>query len=190
MKTRVVTGICVLAAGMLWPLVSAGYESLYSDVKAARVGDIVTVVILEKTLASNSSKLSTDKATSFLVNGDEGTGGLDFIPGFSATADMERVHEGNGTTERRGSIVGRMAAVVTEINPNGCLVIKGERELVINDEKETLVLTGTVRPRDISTGNVVFSTDVANAQITYKGKGLVTSGSKPSILARLVSLIF
>ena len=52
------------------------------------------------------------------------------------------------------------------------------------------MLTGMVRPRDISTGNVVYSTDIANAKIMYKGKGLVTSGSKPSILARLVSLIF
>jgi flagellar L-ring protein precursor FlgH len=83
-----------------------------------------------------------------------------------------------------------MAAVVTEVNANGCLVIKGEREIVINDEKETLVLTGMVRPRDISTGNVVYSTDIANAQITYKGKGLVTSGSKPSIIARIVSILF
>jgi len=175
---------------LAWPLGSGAYESLYSDVKAAGVGDIVTVIILEKTLASNTSKISTDKATSFALSGEEGTGGLDFIPGFSANADMSRNHEGTGTTERRGSIVGRMAAVVTEVGANGCLAIKGEKEILINDERETLVLTGLVRPNDISTANVVYSTDIANAKILYKGKGLVTSGSKPSLLARLISIIF
>jgi flagellar L-ring protein precursor FlgH len=191
MRIRRLIGIGALATwGLMWPVTSGAYESLYSDVKAAGVGDIVTVIILEKTLASNSSKISTGKATSFALAGEEGTGGLDFIPGFSANADMARDHEGNGVTERRGSIVGKMAAVVTEVGASGCLAIKGEREIMINDERETLVLTGMVRPRDISTGNVVYSTDIANAKIIYKGKGLVTSGSKPSILARLVSIIF
>lgn len=191
MKAKAIAGIGALVlSALLGPSTGAAYESLYSDVKAAVVGDVVTVVILENTLASGSSKISTDKATTFATTGEQGAGGLDFIPSFSAGADMSRTHEGNGATERRGSIVSKMAAVVTEVNANGCLVIKGEREIVINDEKETLVLTGMVRPRDISTGNVVYSTDIANAQITYKGKGLVTSGSKPSIIARIVSILF
>ena len=191
MRTRwlAISGaLALLAMGL--PSAGRAYESLYSDIKAAKVGDVVTVIILEKTLASNSSKISTGKETNFALAGEEGTGGLDFIPGFSANADMSRDHEGSGVTERRGSIVGKMAAVVTEIDANGSLVIKGEREIMINDERETLVLTGMVRPRDISTSNVVYSNDIANAKIMYKGKGLVTSGSKPSILARLVSLIF
>jgi flagellar L-ring protein FlgH len=191
MKAKVSIGIgALVVAGLIAASTAVAYESLYSDVKAARVGDIVTVVILENTLATNSAKISTDKATTFETKGDEGTGGLDFIPGFSAGADISRTHEGNGSTERRGSMVSKMAAVVTEVSPTGCLVLRGEREIVINDEKETMVLTGMVRPRDISTGNVVYSTDIANAQITYKGKGLVTSGSKPGILARLVSTLF
>ncbi|HVP58682.1 MAG TPA: flagellar basal body L-ring protein FlgH [bacterium] len=185
----IVTGALALAV-LLGPCPGRAYESLYSDVKAAKVGDVVTVVIVENTQASNSSKISTDKATTFATKADPGTGALDFITGLSANADISRAHAGNGSTERQGSIVSKMAAVVTEVSANGCLVIKGQREIVINDEKETLVLTGMIRPRDISTGNVVYSTDIANAQITYKGKGMVTSGSKPSILARMLSLLF
>jgi flagellar L-ring protein precursor FlgH len=176
---------------LLLPAVEcAAVESLYSDVKAARVGDIVTVVIVENTLASNSSKITTGKDTRFTAAGDEGTGALDFIPGFSANASLGKQHEGSGVTERSGSIVGRMAAVVVGVEDNGCLSIRGEREIVINDEKETLVLSGTVRPQDITTGNVVYSTSIANTAITYKGKGIVTSGSKPGIIARIVSLFF
>jgi flagellar L-ring protein precursor FlgH len=165
-------------------------ESLYSDVKAHDVGDVVTVIIMEKTLASNSSKITTGKDTRFATQGEEGTGGLDFIPGFSAVANISREHEGSGVTERKGSIVSKIAAIVVERRDNGCLVLRGEREIVINDEKEMLVLTGTVRPHDISTSNLVYSTDMAETKITYKGKGLVTSGSKPSIIARIISLFF
>jgi flagellar L-ring protein precursor FlgH len=187
----------VLVQGMLMiTMVAASsgtcgaYDSLFSDVKAKQVGDVVTVVIVEKTLASNSSKSSTGKDTRFSTQGEEGTGGLDFIPGFSVGANISKEHEGTGVTERRGSIVGRMAARVVGVTDNGCLRIQGEREIVINDEKEMLVLTGVVRPEDISTDNLVYSTDMAGTNITYKGKGLVTSGSKPGILARLVGLFF
>lgn len=166
------------------------FDSLYSDIKASKKGDIVTVIITEKTLASNSSKISTGKETKFSTAGEEGTGGLDFIPGFSVSANVGREHEGSGSTERRGSIVGRMAAVVEEVLENGNLVIRGEKEIVINDEKEILVLSGIVRPEDISTNNTVYSTDIANTQITYKGKGLVTSGTKPSIFARIIGWFF
>jgi flagellar L-ring protein precursor FlgH len=164
--------------------------SLYTDLKAHGVGDIVTVVITEKTLATNSSKISTGKETKFTTEGDDGTGALDFLTGFSVSANIGREHEGAGTTERRGSIVGRMAAIVTEVTDGGNLVIIGEKEIAVNDEKEILVLTGIIRPQDISTSNIVYSTDIASTQITYKGKGLVTSGSKPSIFARIIGWFF
>jgi len=167
-----------------------GFESLYSDIKAAKVGDIVTVIITEKTLASNSSRMSTGKDSKLSVQGEQGTGALDFIQGFSVSANIGRGHEGSGSTERRGSIIGRMAAVVVEVLDNGNLVIKGEKEILINDEKEILVLSGIVRPEDISTNNTVYSTDIANTQITYKGKGLVSSGSKPGIFARIIGWFF
>jgi flagellar L-ring protein precursor FlgH len=164
--------------------------SLYTDLKAHRVGDIVTVVITENTLATNSSKITTGKETKFTTTGEDGTGALDFLTGFSVEANIGREHEGAGTTERRGSILGRMAAVVTEVTESGNLVIKGEKEIVVNDEKEILILTGIIRPQDISTGNIVYSTDMASTQIAYKGKGLVTSGSKPSIFARIIGWFF
>jgi flagellar L-ring protein precursor FlgH len=168
---------------------SLAFESLYSDLRASGVGDVVTVVIMERTLASNSSRLDTEKDTRFFTSG-ESSGALDVIEPFGLGANIGREHEGAGITERKGSIVGKMAAMVVGITGNGNLEIKGEREIVINDEKEILTLTGVVRPQDISTDNVVYSTDMANTQIQYKGKGLVTSGNKPGILTRILSLFF
>ena len=77
-----------------------------------------------------------------------------------------------------------------EVLPNGDLMIQGEREIGVNEETEILSLSGVVRPEDIGAGNLVYSTDIANARISYKGKGMVTSGSRPNIIVRLLSWIF
>jgi len=163
--------------------------SLYTDLKAMDVGDVVTIIILEKTMASNSSGLDTEKESRFSTEGS-GTGPMDFVNPFTLSANIGREHEGKGSTERAGSIVGKMAATVVALAPNGNLKIEGTREIVVNDEKEILTITGTVRPQDISTDNVVYSTDIASMQIEYRGKGLVTSGSKPGIISRIVSFFF
>lgn len=183
------TSIAILF--LLWSFdICNGFESLYSDHKASKVGDIVTVIITERTLATNRARMMTEKESKFSASGNEGTGALDFIPGFSFDASLGKGHDGQGVTERSGTIIGRMAAVVTEVLENGNLVIKGEKEIMINNEKETLVLTGIVRPEDILMNNTVYSTNLANTSISYKGKGLVNSGSKPGIFARLIGLFF
>jgi flagellar L-ring protein precursor FlgH len=174
---------------MCIPAGSWAQGSLYTDLKATDVGDVVTIIILEKTMASHSSGLDTEKESRFFTEGS-GTGPMDFVNPFSLSANIGREHEGRGSTDRRGSIVGRMAATVVGVAPNGNLEIEGKREIVINDEKEILTITGTVRPQDISTDNVVYSTDIANTQIAYKGKGMVNSGNKPGIISRIVSFFF
>jgi len=164
--------------------------SLYSDVKARSVGDIVTVAIVERASGSNSSKLSTSRNTQFRNNADEGTGILDFFPDFGMNAEFDRSHDGSGQLSRQGQLTANMAATVTEVLPNGDLRIQGEREIGVNEETEILSLSGVIRPEDIAPGNLVYSTDIANAQISYKGKGVVTSGSRPNIFVRLLSWIF
>jgi len=163
--------------------------SLYTDLRAADVGDVVTIVILEKTMASNSSELDTEKISRFYTQGS-GTGTLDMVEPFGLSGSIGREHEGSGSTERAGSIVGKIAATVTGVASNGNLEIEGKREIVVNDEKEILTITGTVRAEDISNDNVVYSTYVSGLQIEYKGKGLVNSGTRPGIISRILSLFF
>jgi flagellar L-ring protein precursor FlgH len=189
-KSSVVSAVSVALCLLIGLGTCYAVESLYGDLKASKVGDVVTVIITEKTLATNSAKISTSKDTRFGAEGQEGTGALDFVPGLSMDATISRGHDGTGVTKREGSIFGRMAAIVVDVLDNGCLVIKGEKEIIVNDEKEMLVITGIVRPQDITTENQIYSTDIANTNITYKGKGLVTSGSKPSIISRILSIFF
>lgn len=164
--------------------------SLYVDVKARSVGDIVTVAVVERASASNSSKLSTNKSTKFVGSGGDADGVFSFIPDLSFDAELGRNHSGSGQLTREGRLTASIAATVMEIKPNGDLVISGEREIGINEETEILSVTGTVRPEDISPENVVYSTKIADAKIMYKGKGAVTQGSRPNIFVRVFSWIF
>lgn len=169
---------------------SVRQASLYADVNARAVGDILTVAIIERSSASNNTSISTSRNTKFDNKGDAGTGALKFLPDFGMSMDMSRDHQGTGQLSREGRLTARMAVTVTEVKPNGDLVISGEREVQVNDEKDLLQLSGVVRPIDIRDGNVVFSTDIANAKILSKGKGQVTNGTKPNVFARLLSWLF
>jgi flagellar L-ring protein precursor FlgH len=164
-------------------------KSFYTDVKARDVGDVLTVMIVEKTLAQNTSSIVTEKETKVGTEG-EGTGPLDFIPAFGFDGTVTKDHEGLGSTSRRGSIVGQMAVVVMDVLDNGNLMIQGEKQIVVNDEAEMLVVTGIVRPQDISGENIVYSTDIANTEISYKGKGMISDYSRPSLLTRLLTWLF
>lgn len=164
--------------------------SLYADVKARSVGDIVSVSIQERTQGSNSSKLTTKRKDKFAHTGDEGTGSFDFIPDFGLSADFQKDLEGTGQQSRSGMLTARMAATVTKVRPNGDLEIVGEREVEVNGETEILSLSGVVRPADIGSGNVVLSSNIAEAKIAYKGKGVMSKGTKPSIFARVLGWIF
>ncbi len=172
------------------PVRTVRQVSLFADVTARSVGDIVTVSILERTKGSNTSKLTTTRTDEFEHLGTKGTGAFDFVPDFGLSADFSKDIEGSGRHIREGRLTARMAATVTQVRPNGDLEIAGEREIEVNGETETLVLSGVVRPVDIGPGNVVFSTNIAEAKIAYKGKGVVSAGTKPSLFARVLSWIF
>ncbi len=172
------------------PVQTVRQASLYADVTARAVGDIVTVAIVERASGSNASKLTTRKSTKFNNNATEGTGVMSFFPEFGMSAELGRSHDGSGQLSREGRLTATMAAVVVEVRPNGDLAIEGEREVGINEEVEILKLTGVIRPEDIGPGNVVYSRNIADARITYKGKGVVTSGTRPNLLVRILSWVF
>lgn len=172
------------------PVRTVRQVSLYADVKARSVGDIVTVSIQERVSGSNSSKLTTKRKDKFAHSGTEGTGKFDFVPDFGLSADFAKDLEGSGQQSRTGMLTARMAATVTKVRPNGDLEIAGEREVEVNGETEILTLSGVVRPADIGSGNVVLSSNIAEAKIAYKGKGVMSKGTKPSIFARVMGWIF
>jgi flagellar L-ring protein precursor FlgH len=167
-----------------------GAPSLFTDIKAHRVGDLITILIFEDASAENESNTETKKEGKFDVSGGPGVGPLDFIPLFGVSSDATSEFKGEGTTDRATRLRARMTARVTGISPNGDLLIEGRRVLGVNDDKEALTLTGVVRPVDVGADNSIASYLIADAQITYTGRGPAGTGSRPGLIVRLLNWLF
>lgn len=187
---------CALGFGLLLGSVAEtaaqkmGAGSLFSDYKAFQVGDIVTIYIVEFSTGSNETKTGTEKETRFSLESSGGSGALKFIPLFGADASDRSKFQGQGATSSKGVLKAKMSARIVKVLDNGNLVIEGTREVQINNEKQVTVLSGIVRPEDITADNVVYSYNIADAKITYKGKGAVSRGSGPSLITRLLNWVF
>ena len=171
----------------LWQDASA---DLFRDPRAARVGDLVTVkiVIKDKAKLDNNSKrsrksdgsldasFSYDISTATTKPGISATGSGSFKPEVQANTSTDS----EGEIERSESINLLVAAVVTDVLPNGNLVIGGSQEVRVNFEMRLLSVAGIVRPRDISTDNSVSYDRIAEARISYGGSGRITEIQQPA----------
>lgn len=165
-------------------------RSLYSDVKANAIGDVISVIISESNSATNNSRTSTKKQDKASANGDATTGALQgLFPGMGGTLDISNQYTGQGGTLRNGSITSRMSVKVVDVMPNGNLVVEGTKTMEINQEMEVITLSGTIKSEDITSTNSVYSYQIANAKITYKGKGVSSQGERPGFLVRVLNWI-
>lgn len=161
----------------------SSYVSMYSDQKAWHVGDNVTVYILESSVAQSKAGDAADRKTTIGANLKtfNTEKGLDL----GLTGDSDN----SGSTKREGNIQARITASVTEIDKAGRLFIKGSQDILINDEKQKITLSGWLRPKDITAQNIVLSSRLASSQIDYEGYGDVTMNRKPGIIKRFFMAI-
>ena len=169
---------------------------LFEDIKAKRVGDIVTIVLNEQTDASKSASTSTDKSNaidienptllgspvSFGTKGGAPLAGRDLTLG--ASVNSSKSFSGEGDSSQSNELSGSVTATVVEVLPNGYLRIQGDKMISINQGDEYLRITGIIRPMDIRTDNSVLSTQVANAKIAYGGSGVVSDSNEMGWLAK------
>lgn len=171
----------------------AGAETrLFEDLKAGRVGDILTVQLVEETNASKNSATQTSKSTEATLGSPEVFGReitRNGIPVFGGSIDGETSFDGSGASSQSNSLSGDITVTVIDRLPNGNLVIQGEKWLTINQGREFIRVTGVIRPNDISPENTVLSNRVANAQITYSAKGALADANRMGILARFFNSI-
>jgi flagellar L-ring protein precursor FlgH len=165
-------------------------KSLFSDIKAHKVGDILTVNIYENTQATNKTETKTEKSSDASVEGGPGSGFLDFIPLFGASAASKNTFDGKGENLRNRNLRAKMSVTVVAVRDNGDLVIEGSRTVGISTDKETLNLTGVVRQRDVKADNSIDSWLIADAEINYRGKGSITNGSRPGPIMRFLNWLF
>ncbi|MFO7716037.1 flagellar basal body L-ring protein FlgH [Desulfosarcina sp.] len=183
--------------GSLWQD-DAPMLALFVDPKARSVGDIVTIKIAESSAATNKASTATDRSSSLSASVDaffnlekKYPSTHSFFNPFSKIAGgVESEFEGNGTTKRSGDLNAYITALVTQVLPNGNLVVTGSREVLINNENQIIQLTGVVRPRDIGADNQVLSTYIADARIAYSGTGVVDDRQKPGWLTAIVMKVW
>jgi flagellar L-ring protein precursor FlgH len=167
---------------------------LFVDQKARGIGDLVTVSIVEVASATKEATTQTGRSSS-ISGGVDAFFGLEKLipPGANPTkvgGSLSNNFDGSGKTVRSGKVTATVTAVVTQVLPNGNLVIEGSREITVNNERELIVLSGVVRPKDISPGNVVLSTALGHAQIAYYGSGIIAEKQRPGWLARVLDTVW
>lgn len=172
---------------------AGGDVRLFEDLRAARVGDILTVRLVEQTDASVNSGTSTSKSTSGSLSNPTILGRTptwDGVPLFDGSIGGETEFAGSGASNQSNSLVGDITVTVVERLPNGNLRIQGEKELMLNQGKEYIRLTGIVRPYDINPSNTVLSDKVADAQIAYSSRGVLAAANRMGFFARFFNSWF
>jgi flagellar L-ring protein precursor FlgH len=160
---------------------------LFADLKARRVGDVLTITLNELTAASKNAITKTAKTTSAVTTGPTlfgrtiTTGG---VPIMNTTLSGADSFDGEGQSSQSNSLAGSLTVTVIAVEANGNLVVQGDKNLKLNQGDEIVRISGVVRPADIATNNTVTSDKLADARISYSGKGVVNSSNQMGWLAR------
>jgi len=182
--------------GSLWP---GEQHSLYADLKARTVGDIVTITISEKASASKQASTSTDRSSDMTAGithlfGLENSKWITEHPKLDLAnlveANFANKFSGSGTTVRKEDLVASLTAQVIDVYPNGNLKVRGGKEVRVNNEVQVIYMTGIIRQIDIMANNTVDSKHVLNAKISYTGKGVISDKQKPGWLVRTLDNIW
>jgi flagellar L-ring protein FlgH len=170
-------------ANSLW---RNGSRAFFKDQRAARIGDILTVTVNitdQANFANETQRSRTNKEdsgiTDFLGAKTLGAQAQKVLPGRILTADSTASSDGKGSVQRQESLQTNVAAVVTQVLPNGNLVVEGKQEIRVNFEIRELIVAGIVRPEDIQSDNTIDSSKIAQARIAYGGRGQIMDVQQP-----------
>ena len=171
--------LIVMSSFLLGQMEDFSVTSIYSDIKAHNVGDLITVHIIESSNASRESKVNSSSSTDMSMDGSVAGTLTDYLPLFGAASKISNILDGSEGTEQKDQLTGRISVTIMEETENGMFFIKGKRILEVNGEMNTIQLEGYIRERDISTNNTVFSYNIANAEIIYSKGGTLENVVNP-----------
>lgn len=165
--------------------------NLYGDNKARRVGDIITIMLDERTSSSKSSNVDVKKENELGIPSVAGGAGtlLGIQPtvgnlGLGTNLQADRQFLGEAEADQSNRLTGSISVTVVDVYPNGSLVIRGEKWMTLNRGDEFIRISGIVRPDDVSPQNTVSSTKIANARIQYSGTGEIADSQQMGWLTR------
>ncbi len=173
-----------------------GSRAFFKDQRARQVGDILTITVnfTDKAAIANQTQRSrtnkedsgiTDFAGSKLLSGTAAS----VLPGRILSTDSTSSSDGKGSVNRQEALQTNVAAVVTQLLPNGNLVVEGKQEIRVNFEIRELIVAGIVRPEDIQSDNTIDSSKIAQARIAYGGRGQITDVQQPRYGQQVMDVI-
>lgn len=166
---------------------------LYADSRAKKIGDIIMVKIVETSSAKKEASTATTRESNV-------SGGISSLFGFETwlsdrnsrytpsltnlQAKLTNDFQGDGETDRKSNVTATLSARVIDVTTDGNLLIRGYQEVKVNNETQHLILSGVIRPDDVSQDNSVLSSYIADARIEYSGQGVISDKQQPGWLAR------
>jgi flagellar L-ring protein precursor FlgH len=174
------------SAGSLFA--SGGYQGLFDDTVAKRVGDIINVRLNESTVSKKTANTNIQKDTENTMTGSiilgRGIAGLGNAGGEITNLGNASDFSGSGGSDQSNSLQGNIAVTIAEVLPNGSFVVRGEKWMRLNQGDEFIRITGLIRSVDVDASNSIDSTKIANARITYGGTGAIADSNRIGWLAK------
>ncbi len=168
---------------------SSGYSALTNGSRASMVGDVVTITLVEKTQAVKANSASTDRSGKITAT-PALTGPIGrLFKDTDVSGGAGATFAGKGAAAQSNQLDGEISVTIARIYPNGTLLVRGEKMLTLNRGDENINITGIIRAADIGPDNRVLSTRVADARITYSGKGEIARASRQGWLNRFFSML-
>lgn len=179
------------AAQSLWREGAPG-ATLFADHRARAVNDVVTILITESSSSSRSAETKSSKESSRTAGVNEMFGlnlkgrNAPVAPYLQFDVGGTASHDGKGSIDRTDRVTGSIAARVVKVLENGNLIVEGRRAVLVNDDTQTMTISGVVRPEDISGANTVLSSQIADAEVQMVGRGVLAEAQRPGILYRFL----
>lgn len=175
-----IASVTTAVAGSLYKADS--YQALTSDSRSFRIGDALTVLIVEASSAESRADSTATRDTSVSATA------RDSVRSPSVGLELRRDSTGRGDTTRTGNLQAQISVRVQNVAANGDLIVHGTQKITVNGETQMIAVAGIVRPIDVSSDNVVLSTRLTNAEITYSGRGFVDRSQSESWISRLLGV--
>jgi flagellar L-ring protein FlgH len=167
---------------------ATGYAPLYAGHRAHRVGDPVTIVLVEAITTSKTAGAKTQRGGSAAIT-PPATGILSFLKPSSLNASSNSSFKGDGTATQTSTLGGEVAVTIAEVRSNGTALVRGEKRLLLSQGQDWIQFSGIVRLSDIDSDNRLVSSRVADARIEYAGNGAVSRASKEGWLSKFFNMI-
>lgn len=182
-----VSSLTSIQASSLWNDVTGNiYQDVQRDRRASTIGDIIRVIIIEESQATQQA--SSDATKSSRIEAGPGLGIFDFFEAFRLSGGD--AFDTQGVTTRRGALNAEMSVQILDILDSGNFLVGGHKYIILNEEEQMISLTGVVRPGDIRVDNTIDSIHIADVRIEYKGEGIIGDYQKPGLLTRFLRWLF